>query len=89
MEVNPRNIKYAERYLGEIQNRIATGEFHYLSYFPSSKKAALFGHEKKKKTVKDYLEEYLVICENRNLYPRPWTVTANAFALSVSYTKCV
>ncbi|WP_272844540.1 Arm DNA-binding domain-containing protein, partial [Pantoea ananatis] len=39
MEVNPRNIKYAERYLGEIQNRIATGEFHYLSYFPRSKKA--------------------------------------------------
>ena len=69
MEVNTRNIKYAERYLGEIQNRIATGEFHYLSYFPRSKKAALFGHEKKKKTVKDYLEEYLVICENRNLSP--------------------
>lgn len=69
MEVNPRNIKYAERYLGEIQNRIATGEFHYLSYFPRSKKAALFGHEKKKKTVKDYLEEYLVICENRSLSP--------------------
>ncbi|MDU4747759.1 site-specific integrase [Pantoea sp. UBA5037] len=69
MEVNPRNIKYAERYLGEIQNRIASGDFNYLQYFPRSKKAALFGHQKKKKTVKDYLEEYLVISENRNLSP--------------------
>jgi len=90
MEVNPRNIKYAERYLGEIQNRIATGEFHYLSYFPRSKKAALFGHEKKKKTVKDYLEEYLVICENRNLSPS----TMNGYrkclrALSELHKICV
>lgn len=69
MEVNARNIKYAERYLGEIQNRISTGDFNYLQYFPRSKKAALFGHQKKKKTVKDYLEEYLVISENRNLSP--------------------
>lgn len=48
MEVNARNIKYAERYLGEIQNRISKGDFHYLDYFPRSNKAALFGHEKKK-----------------------------------------
>lgn len=69
MEVNARNIKYAERFLGEIQNRIASGDFNYLQYFPRSKKAALFGHQKKKKTVKDYLDEYLVISENRNLSP--------------------
>lgn len=69
MEVNARNIKYAERFLGEIQNRIASGDFNYLQYFPRSKKSALFGHQKKKKTVKDYLEEYLVISENRNLSP--------------------
>lgn len=69
MEVNARNIKYAERYLGEIQNRISTGDFNYLQYFPRSRKAALFGHQKKKKTVKDYLDEYLVISENRNLSP--------------------
>lgn len=67
--MNARNIKYAERYLGEIQNRISTGDFNYLQYFPRSKKASLFGHQKKKKTVKDYLEEYLVISENRNLSP--------------------
>ena len=69
MEVNARNIKYAERYLGEIQNKISKGEFHYLDYFPQSKKATVFGHEKKRKTVKDYLDEYISICENRNLSP--------------------
>lgn len=69
MEVNPRNIKYAERFLGEIQNRISQGDFNYLQYFPRSKKAVLFGHHKKKKRVKDYLDEYLVISENRNLSP--------------------
>ncbi|SFN64205.1 integrase [Izhakiella capsodis] len=69
IEVNTRNIKFAERRLGEIQNHISIGDFCYLDYFPNSRKAAIFGHERKKKTVKDYLEEYLKICENRNLSP--------------------
>ena len=29
MEVNAGNIKYAERFLGEIQNRIVSGDFNY------------------------------------------------------------
>lgn len=69
MEVNARGIKYAERLLGEIQNRISAGDLDYAQYFPNSKKLDMFGQAKKKKNVRSYLDEYLKICANRNLSP--------------------
>lgn len=69
MESNARGIKYAERLLGEIQNQIVGGTFEYARYFPNSKKLELFGMVKRTKNIKSYLEEYLKICENRNLSP--------------------
>ncbi|ELX5323685.1 tyrosine-type recombinase/integrase [Salmonella enterica] len=69
MEVNARGIKYAERLLGEIQNRISAGDLDYAQYFPNSKKLDMFGLAKKTKNVRSYLDEYLKICENRNLSP--------------------
>uniref|UniRef100_UPI0035C6B29D Arm DNA-binding domain-containing protein n=1 Tax=Serratia quinivorans TaxID=137545 RepID=UPI0035C6B29D len=77
-EVNSKNIKYAERLLGEIQNKIGTGEFVYAEQFPKSKKLALFGNVKRTRTIKEYLDEYLVICEKRNLSP----------SSIVGYQKC-
>ncbi|MER1692085.1 Arm DNA-binding domain-containing protein [Proteus mirabilis] len=69
LEVNNKNIKYAERLLAEIQNNIEKNTFNYSKYFPNSKKLNLFGVNNRKKRVIDYLEEYLVICETRNLSP--------------------
>ncbi|MEW4516209.1 site-specific integrase [Proteus vulgaris] len=67
LEINSKNIKYAERLLAEIQNNIEKNTFNYSKYFPNSKKLNLFGVNNREKRVIDYLEEYLVICENRNL----------------------
>lgn len=68
-DVSGKNIKYAERLLGEIQNKIGSGQFVYAEYFPKSKKLALFGNVKRTRSVHEYLKEYLVICEKRNLSP--------------------
>ncbi|MGE4498183.1 MAG: DUF3596 domain-containing protein [Deferribacterales bacterium] len=40
------NQKYAERLLGEIENRILAKTFNYADYFPESKKCLLFGGKK-------------------------------------------
>ncbi|MGE4266292.1 MAG: DUF3596 domain-containing protein [Deferribacterales bacterium] len=40
---NKTNIKYAERLLGEIENKIERNAFNYSEYFPESKKCILFG----------------------------------------------
>lgn len=69
LELNNKNIKYAERLLGEIQNSIEKGVFVYAQYFPNSKKLSLFGNVRKERAVIDYLTEYLKICENRALSP--------------------
>jgi len=69
LEASPRNIKYAERLLGEIQNKISLGSFLYGDYFPKSRKIATFGEVKKTKTVAEYLNEYITICSNRKLSP--------------------
>ncbi|MCL8327063.1 site-specific integrase [Providencia thailandensis] len=69
LEINSKNIKYAERLLAEIQNNIEKNIFNYSKYFPNSKKLNLFGVNNLEKRVIDYLEEYLVICETRNLSP--------------------
>ncbi|KFK95063.1 MULTISPECIES: site-specific integrase [unclassified Serratia (in: enterobacteria)] len=68
-DVSGKNIKYAERLLGEIQNKISSGQFVYAEYFPNSKKLALFGSVKRSRSIHEYLTEYLVICEKRNLSP--------------------
>ncbi|CDG20543.1 conserved protein of unknown function [Xenorhabdus poinarii G6] len=69
LEVNNKNIKYADRLLGEIQNNIEKGIFAYAKYFPNSNKLSIFGNADKSRTVVDYLDEYLKICVNRNLSP--------------------
>ncbi|MEQ5206611.1 tyrosine-type recombinase/integrase [Proteus sp. fly-1067] len=69
LTVDNKNIKYAERLLAEIQNNIERSTFNYAKYFPESKKLPLFGINNKIKTIIDYLDEYLVICETRNLSP--------------------
>lgn len=68
-EVNVKTIKYAERLLGEVKNKIALEQFVFVDYFPKSKKLAMFGCISPGKTVSAYLAEYLVICEKRNLSP--------------------
>ncbi|VUS68669.1 Putative defective protein IntQ [Klebsiella pasteurii] len=69
LEVNAKNIKYAERTLGEIHNKIERGIFNYGEHFPRSARLKIFGNASTGKTVKVYLDEYLVICETRKLSP--------------------
>lgn len=69
LEVTPKNIKYAERTLGEIHNKIERGTFIYAEYFPRSARLKIFGNAAASKTVKMYLDEYLEICETRKLSP--------------------
>lgn len=69
LDVNSKNIKYAERMLGEIYNKIERGTFTYAEYFPRSARLKIFGNAATGKTVKMYLDEYLAICETRNLSP--------------------
>lgn len=69
LEVNSKNIKYAERTLGEIHNKIERGTFNYGEHFPRSTRLKIFGNASTGKTVKVYLEEYLVICKTRKLSP--------------------
>ncbi|SEK36319.1 integrase [Kosakonia sacchari] len=69
LEVNNKNLKYAERTLGEIHNKIERGTFIYAEYFPRSARLKLFGNAATGKTIKMYLDEYLSICETRKLSP--------------------
>ncbi|KJO65804.1 integrase [Enterobacter hormaechei subsp. steigerwaltii] len=69
LDVTPKNIKYAERTLGEIYNKIERGMFVYAEYFPRSTRLKIFGNAAAGKTVKMYLDEYLGICETRKLSP--------------------
>ncbi|MFP2317168.1 Arm DNA-binding domain-containing protein [Enterobacter ludwigii] len=69
LDVTPKNIKYAERTLGEIYNKIERGTFVYAEYFPRSTRLKIFGNAAAGKTVKMYLDEYLVICVTRKLSP--------------------
>jgi len=69
LDVTPKNIKYAERTLGEIHNKIERGTLVYAEYFPRSTRLKIFGNAAAGKTVKMYLDEYLVICETRKLSP--------------------
>ena len=69
LDVTTKNIKYAERTLGEIHNKIERGTFVYAEYFPRSTRLKIFGNAAAGKTVKMYLDEYLVICETRKLSP--------------------
>ena len=69
LDVNNKNIKYAERTLGEIHNKIERGNFNYAEYFPRSTRLKIFGNAASGKTIKMYLDEYINICETRNLSP--------------------
>jgi len=69
LEVTPKNIKYAERLLGVIKNKISLDQLNYTNYFPSSKRKTFLGVTSKQKTIKDYLDEYITICETRGLSP--------------------
>ncbi len=69
LEVNSKNLKYAERILGEIHNKIERGTFVYADYFPRSSRLKIFGNAAAGKTIKMYLDEYIGICETRKLSP--------------------
>ncbi|SAB12898.1 Phage integrase [Enterobacter roggenkampii] len=69
LDVTQKNIKYAERTLREIHNKIERGAFVYAEYFPRSNRLKIFGNAAAGKTVKMYLDENLVICETRKLSP--------------------
>lgn len=69
LDVSPKNIKYSERTLGEIHNKIERGTFVYAEYFPRSARLKILGNAAVDKTVKIYLDEYLMICETRKLSP--------------------
>ncbi|SLK12882.1 integrase [Enterobacter sp. NFR05] len=69
LEINSKNLKYAERILGEIHNKIERGTFVYADYFPRSSRLKIFGNAAAGKTVKMYLDEYIDICETRKLSP--------------------
>jgi integrase len=59
LEVNDKNIKWAERHRSEIINAIAKSSFNYADYFPNSKNARKLGMTKSKVLIKDLLEEYI------------------------------
>ena len=69
LDVTAKNVKYAERTLGEIHNKIERGTFVYAEYFPRSSRLKVFGNAAAGKTVAKYLDDYLVICETRRLSP--------------------
>lgn len=69
LEVNSKNIKYAGRLLGEIQNKIEKNIFIYAEYFPKSPRLSIFGNVRPGRAVFDYLTEYMEICKTRNLSP--------------------
>ena len=56
---NSNGKKYAERLRGEIINAIERGTFNYQEYFPSSKKAAMFGYSISQETVETAIETWL------------------------------
>lgn len=78
LDVNSKNIKYAERLLGEIHNKIERGKFNYADQFPRSKRLKIFGNNRSDRSVKDYLDEYISLCGLRGLSPS--TITG--------YKKC-
>lgn len=78
LEINSKNIKYAERLLGEIYNKIEKGIFSYVEYFPKSSKLKIFGNKCKGRSINEYLDEYLDICKTRELSP----------STIVGYKKC-
>ncbi|EGR3070292.1 integrase [Vibrio parahaemolyticus] len=63
----PADIRYAENLLGQIKLQISQGIFKYADYFPKSKKLELFGEGKTKRTVGDYLDEYIETCEKKDI----------------------
>lgn len=73
LDVNSRNIKYAERLLGEIHNKMERGTFNYANQFPKSVRLKLFGNKKNATPIKKYLDEYLEICASRQLSPSTLT----------------
>ena len=63
IEPTKANLKYAERLRGEIINAIGLGTFNYADYFPTSKRARLFGHVIIKATTGELLKDYMAIAE--------------------------
>ncbi|EMK3412179.1 site-specific integrase [Vibrio parahaemolyticus] len=63
----PSDIKYAENLLGQIKLQISQGTFKYADYFPNSPKIELFGEEKTRMTVKDYLTDYVAVCKAKGI----------------------
>lgn len=89
LEVNSKNLKYAERILGEIYNKIERGTFVYAEYFPRSARLKIFGNAAAGKTVKMYLDEYIGICETRKLSPSTIGGYKNAVARWQPFIHCL
>lgn len=65
--VTPANEKYATRLLSEIQLKIDRGDFRYADYFPKSPKCKIFGVTATVATVREYVENYIALCERRGV----------------------
>jgi integrase len=60
------NEKFAQRRLGEIENKIATGTFVYSDYFPDSPKCKLFGcRTSSNTTFKELYEQWIDVASKR------------------------
>ena len=85
LEVNSKNLKYAERTLGEIHNKIERGTFVYAEYFPRSARLKLFGNAAAGKTVKMYLD-ISIYAKRENFLRRLLAVIKNAVA---RWPRCI
>ena len=79
LPATPSNLRYAERLRGEILNNIERNTFNYVDYFPDSKKLKIFGYFSNGSTIKNYLDNYLDLCQRRGLSP----------STIVGYKKCI
>lgn len=59
LEPTPKNLRYADGLLAEINARISRGDFRYTDYFPDSQNAAKFGHQVSRQTVGQALAEWI------------------------------
>lgn len=77
LEPTPKNVRFAEGLLAEINARISRGDFRYTDYFPESPNAAKFGHQVSRQTVGEALVEWLDDAERTKAFST-WKVYRTA-----------